>query len=265
MTLILSWNVNGIRAAIRNGLLQVLAEHQPDLVCLQEIKISADDLASVAIQFTDYHLDASHARKAGYSGVALLSRKSSNSKPPLVCTQLDSPASLFSDEGRILIAKFKDFTLYNLYFPSGTSGEERQTLKYEFLELLLAHLAALPVAERSRLVVCGDFNICHQPIDIHHPREAERRRLTGFLPEERAWMDRFVALGFVDSYRHLHPNTAEHYSWWTYRAGARKKNLGWRIDYQFVASALAPRIKRAELLTTTLGSDHCPTLLEIDL
>jgi exodeoxyribonuclease-3 len=238
-------------------------ELAPDVICLQEVKAFEKDVPSLSDDLPDYSVAFSSAEKPGYSGVATFVKKSRGITAETLRTSLSKERDLFAREGRILVTEIESLLLYNLYFPSGTSGDHRQVEKYRFLDLLLAHLTSLPAHDMRRVILCGDFNICHKEIDIHHPKEAEKRKLTGFLPEERAWMDRLVEAGFVDSYRSMHPTTAGEYSWWTYRAGARGKNLGWRIDYQFLAGPLATRINKASLLTTVQGSDHCPTLLSL--
>ena len=262
---ILGWNVNGLRSILTKGFSDIVREIDPDVICLQEVKAFEKDVPNLGSDFPDYSVAFSSAEKPGYSGVATFVKKSRGSAAGTLRTSLSKERDLFAREGRILITEVEGLLLYNLYFPSGTSGEDRQAEKYRFLDVLLAHLLGLPERERKRVLLCGDYNICHKEIDIHHPREAEKRKLTGFLPEERAWMDKLVQAGFVDSYRALHPTTIGEYSWWTYRAGARGKNLGWRIDYQFLAAPLASRITQAELLTSVQGSDHCPTLLTLSV
>ncbi len=266
---ILSWNVNGLRSILAKGFREVIEKRNPDVVCLQEIKITADDLAPIAALLPGYTTFASHAARPGYSGVALLLRDNLAKDVRIsdrLSTKTTSPLEEAAhQEGRVLIAESSQFLLYNIYFPSGTSGETRQDFKYQFLDHLTAHLNELSEAQRSRAVICGDFNICHKPEDIHHPEVATRRQLTGFLPDERAWIDRLVASGFVDSFRAIHPEVRDVYSWWTYRAGARGKNLGWRIDYQFVAKELAPHVEDAQILTDVMGSDHCPTELLLQI
>lgn len=263
---ILSWNVNGLRAILGKNLPEVISSFSPDILCLQEIKLSASDLAPLLPHFPDYLVFASHADRPGYSGVALLvHRRLPWAENLKVRTTLEGTSDSFSKEGRILVAETPYGELYNLYFPSGTSGPERQDFKYQFLHALEAHWAARSTAARASMLVCGDFNICHTRHDIHHPDEATRRQLTGFLPEERAWMDRVMALGFHDSYRITRPDERGVYSWWTYRAGARGKNLGWRIDYQLVGKDHVPYVEAAALHPSIQGSDHCPTSLELTL
>ena len=258
---LLSWNVNGIRSAHRKGLDDVLATVQPDIVCFQELKAQAEDVEAIASlqQFGSWHF--SNAKKRGYSGVAtaIRSRKVAQTTSALGVIG----HRVLDTEGRWLVTNFPEFCLYNLYFPSGTTGDTRQKFKYRFLSLFLKHLASLSKADRARLVICGDFNICHREIDIHHPETATKRQLTGFLPEERAWMDRFVKLGFTDTFRHIHGDEPHRYTWWSFRAGARKKNLGWRIDYIFVSDAMRSCIRDANILEQISGSDHCPVAVEL--
>lgn len=258
---LISWNVNGLRAIWRKGFPDLLAQMEPDILCLQEIKITEEQALEQILPIAGYAHALSPAEKKGYSGVATLVRDSTNPKWHYRANGIAEKR--FDQEGRFAITDHGSFLLYNIYFPSGTTGTERQDFKYEFLETLFEHLNNLPKRDRERLVICGDYNICHRPIDIHHPREAERRELSGFLPDERAWMDRFAKLGFVDTYRHMHGDKAGQYSWWTYRAGARGKNLGWRIDYFFVSKKLVPHLKHATIHADILGSDHCPVSVEL--
>lgn len=258
---LISWNVNGIRAAYNKGLLAYLHAEAPDIVCIQETKAHSDQLSAEQIAPLSGPGYFSSAIKKGYSGVATLTTPASKPRDALTGIGID----IFDTEGRFLITEHDSFTLYNIYFPSGTTGNIRQEFKYTFLEAVYDHLAALPAEKRDRSIVCGDFNICHRPIDIHHPDKAKKLELSGFLPEERAWLDRFVALGFVDTFRHVHGDISDRYSWWTYRAGARQKNLGWRIDYFFVPEAMKNRIQNADIQSSIPGSDHAPLVLELDL
>ena len=260
---LISWNVNGLRSAMNKGLLPWIQTARPDILCLQEIKLSHDRVslnAAFAQHFDESYCECAH--KPGYSGVATLVKSNATSSKQVNCAI--SNLAVFTAEGRVLVTEHKGFLLYNLYFPSGTTGEARQSVKYTFLNHFLAHIDQLSARNRNRLIVCGDFNICHRDIDIHHPREAERRKLSGFLPEERAWMDEFAARGFVDTFRAVHPHQAQSYSWWTYRAGARSKNLGWRIDYFFIAGKLLPKLRDAGIYSTVGGSDHCPIYITLD-
>ena len=259
----LCWNVNGLRSIMQKGFVEVVRSIGPDFICLQEIKIKEPELSLALKGLEDYAMYSSCALKPGYSGVLTLVHKRFDTTPLKVCEgperEKSIVAKLFEEEGRFLLLEFETFSLLNTYIPSGTSGEERQALKMEFLECFSSAIKQAMTAKK--LIVCGDFNICHRPIDIHHPREAEKRRLTGFLPEERAWMDQFCSLGMVDAFRHMHGDKPQQYTWWTYRANARAKNLGWRIDYFFVSSDLCGAVKGAEILESIKGSDHCPITL----
>lgn len=259
---LVSWNVNGLRSAFSKGFTATLQHLAADLVCLQETKVLPEQLAPEQLTPLDYSLTINPATRRGYSGVGIYARGPWSSATAL---RTGLGEKRFDDEGRFLIADHGSFLLYNIYFPSGTSGDERQGFKYEFLDHLLDHLRQLDDATRRRLVICGDFNIAHTAFDIHHPREAERRGLSGFLPEERKWMDTFAELGFVDTFRLIHGNDSRRYSWWTYRANAREKNLGWRIDYIFVGSGLVEHVRNADIHEAILGSDHCPVSVELAL
>lgn len=255
-----SWNVNGYRSILAKGLEEFLSTQAPDIVCLQETKIDTQAFSALP-PLEGYTSYLSSAEKKGYSGVMTIVKNSIKDRIKSHSTTLGNLE--FDREGRFSLTEFEDLTLYNIYFPSGTSGDHRQSFKYEFLDYFLSHLQSLPEKKRKNLIICGDFNICHKEIDIHHPKEATKRQLTGFLPEERAWMDKFTENGFTDCYRHLHGEKPHQYTWWTFRAGARGKNLGWRIDYFFVSNELSKQIKQAEILSEVTGSDHCPIFLEI--
>lgn len=256
---LVSWNVNGIRAAYKKGLADFINSEMPDILCLQETKARPDQLSEAEAAPDGYTASFASAKKAGYSGVATFCRH----KPQPLSVRTAIGIQKYDDEGRFVISDHGAFELYNIYFPSGTSGEARQNFKYGFLDDLYAHLKELPKARRDRIIVCGDYNICHKPVDIHHPRQAEKLGLSGFLPDERAWMDRFAELGFIDSFRQHHGPEVSAYSWWSFRANSRAKNLGWRIDYFFVAEALRSRVLDAAILPNVQGSDHCPVSLTL--
>jgi len=234
-----------------------MARYRPDIACIQEVKVGRRDIDGLDLGVTKYRSHYALAKKPGYSGVATMVRDgvTSSEHKPIGKRKYD-------DEGRFLISKIGKYYLYNIYFPSGSSGEERQEFKMEFLEYFLGYLKKVPKAERDRSIICGDFNICHREIDIHHPKRAAQQELSGFLPEEREWMDEFEALGFTDTYRFSQGPKKGKFSWWSYRAGAREKNLGWRLDYFWVSNSLAKNITRADILFDTPGSDHAPVLLE---
>lgn len=258
---IYSWNVNGLRSVIKKNLFEFLKKEKPDLLCLQETKMVSEQFKELP-EISDYViLESSATHKKGYSGVAILIKKSLEKDFKLEAKEIG--IKHFDQEGRFLILKHKNFKLYNIYFPSGTSGEERQDFKYKFLDGLLKHLNSLN--NKEHLIICGDFNICHKEIDIHHPDIATKKMLTGFLPEERAWMDKFIASGFVDCYRKINGEKKNQYTWWSLRANSRAKNLGWRIDYFFTSKKLSEKVKSAEILQKIPGSDHCPVSIEIKI
>lgn len=251
---LISYNVNGIRSAISKGLLDWLYENQYDIVCLQEIKASADQVNPLLFSELGYEIYWCSAQKKGYSGVAVLSKRK-----PLNCTTgIGVPES--DDEGRVIRLDFEDFSLLNVYVPSGTTGEIRQDFKMNWLAHFRNYVDLL-VKDIPNLIICGDINICHKPIDIHNP--VANKNSSGFLPEEREWVTRFLASGFTDAFRHC-CDEPHKYSWWTYRANARSRNLGWRIDYHFVSNSMSHRIRNADIFPDVIHSDHCPVYLEID-
>lgn len=255
MLRIISYNVNGIRSAISKGFIEWLAAEQPDIVCLQETKAMPEDVPMLELEALGYVHHWHSAEKKGYSGVATFSKK----RPDKVSTGCGIEA--YDREGRILRTDFGDWTLLNCYFPSGTTGDVRQSFKMQFLDDFFAWAGELK-RERPRLIIVGDYNIAHQEIDIHDPKG--NKKSSGFLPEERAWMSKWFESGFIDAFRYANPEKVE-YSWWSFRAGSRGKNKGWRIDYQSVTDNLAPHIVSARQLNEVVHSDHCPVLLEIDL
>lgn len=253
---IITYNVNGIRSAIGKNWLSWLQAADPDVVCLQEIKASPSQLTDLfLIEQMGYEHYWYPAQKKGYSGTAILTRKTPL-KVEYGCGECD-----YDFEGRILRADFEECSVMSTYFPSGSSGNLRQEFKYRFLDDFQLYVDQLKL-EHPKLIVSGDYNICHKPIDIHNPKS--NANSSGFLPQEREWMENFVNSGFIDSFRYF--NSEPHnYTWWSFRAGARKKNLGWRIDYHMVATDLRPALKRSVILCDAVHSDHCPVLLELDL
>lgn len=250
---IFSYNVNGIRAAMSKGLIQWIEETGCDVLCFQELKATIDQFDISAFEKMGYYPTWNSAEKKGYSGVALLSKQ----KPEQIKIGIGNP--LFDSEGRVIRADFKNFTQVSVYVPSGSMGDIRQEFKMAFLEDFYHYIKDL-LKERPNLIISGDFNICHKPIDINHPEK--HNDMSGFLPEERAWVDRFIELGLIDSFREVNPHPNQ-YSWWSYRQNSRAKNLGWRIDYHFVSEPLKSKINDAEILPSVIHSDHCPVMVEI--
>jgi exodeoxyribonuclease III len=251
---IITYNVNGIRAAMNKGLVEWLRVSNPDILCLQEIKATPEQFDTNLFTEMGYHLYWHPAVKKGYSGVAILSKI----EPQHI--EIGCGMQRYDDEGRVLRLDFNGLSVMSVYHPSGSSGDERQAFKMKWLSDFQNYIDVLKTKQPS-LVLSGDYNICHKPIDIHNP--VGNARSSGFLPEEREWMEGFVNSGFVDSFRHFN-SEPNHYSWWSYRAGARSRNLGWRIDYNMVASHLSPRLQRSVIMPDAMHSDHCPVLLELE-
>jgi exodeoxyribonuclease-3 len=252
---IVSYNVNGIRSALSKGLIEWVAINRPDVFCIQETKASADQVDLSAFEQMGYQASWHSAEKKGYSGVCTFYKK----QPDLILCGMG--ISEYDKEGRVLRCDWGDLTLLNCYFPSGTTGDIRQGVKMRFLADFMHFIVELKKV-RKQIVVLGDYNIAHQEIDIHDPKG--NKNSSGFLPEERAWMTQWFASGFIDTFRNLHPEKQE-YSWWSFRAGARSKNKGWRIDYIAVSENLRPSIIYAGHDNNAVHSDHCPVLLELAL
>lgn len=250
---IISYNLNGIRSAINKGLLEWLQEEQPDVFCVQELKAQPDQVDSLSFSALGYHCYLHAAEKKGYSGVGIFSKQ----EPDKVVVGMGHPT--YDSEGRVLRADFGDVTVVCVYVPSGTTGDVRQDFKMQFLGDFLPWLNQLR-QERPNIIVCGDYNICHKPIDINHPER--QKGVSGFLPEEREWLDQLEATGMIDSFR-LFCSEPEQYSWWSMRFGARARNAGWRIDYHWVSEPLRERIQAARILQQVVHSDHCPVVVEI--
>ncbi len=249
-----SWNVNGLRAANRKGFLAWLTAIQPDVLGLQETKCSPDQLDETLRQPPGYETYWASAEKKGYSGVALYARR-----PPR-SVQIGLGIPEFDREGRTIVADYGDFVLLNAYFPNGGRDLSRVPFKMAYCDAFLDYCNSLRAAGRS-VIFCGDVNTAHREIDLARPRQNQKS--TGFLPQERAWIDKVIANGYVDAFRALHPDRTDAYTWWTYITNARARNVGWRIDYFFVSQDLMPRVAAAEIHPGVYGSDHCPVSLSL--
>jgi exodeoxyribonuclease III len=251
---IISYNVNGIRAAISKGFLDWIKQANPDVICLQEIKATEDQIPTEEITAAGYPYQYYFsAQKKGYSGVAILSKVEPNN------VVMGTEITHMDFEGRNLRADFDDISVMSLYLPSGTNLD-RLEHKFKYMRDFQDYVSELKKAIPN-LIICGDYNICHEEIDIHDP--VRNKTVSGFLPEERAWLNNFMKSGFIDSFRHFNKEP-HNYSWWSYRAGARGNNKGWRIDYNLVSENLKDRMSRAVILPEAKHSDHCPILVEID-
>ena len=250
---IISYNVNGIRAALKKGFIDWLKNADPDVICLQEIKAQEDQLDLSVFEDAGYAYNYwFSAQKKGYSGVAILSKTKPNNI--VFGTGIES----MDFEGRNIRADFDGVSVMSLYLPSGTNLA-RLEHKLEYMDLFQNYINTLK-KEIPNLVICGDYNICHEAIDIHDP--VRNKNVSGFLPEERAWMREFLDAGFVDAFREFN-SEPHHYSWWSYRANSRANNKGWRLDYTLVSSPLQEKLKRAVILSEAVHSDHCPVLVEL--
>lgn len=252
MTRIASWNVNGIRAAEKKGLYSWLQERKPDMLCIQETKAQPEQLSSVFHEQDGYRVYFLSAERKGYSGVALYTRQE-----PLSIGNIGIDD--FDREGRVMVAEYPDFILINAYFPNSQPEGARLSYKLEFCEAVHDYCDGL-VSEGKEIVLCGDYNIAHTPIDLANPKSNEKN--PGYLPEEREWMDTFTGAGYIDTFR-LFEKEGGHYTWWSYRFKAREKNVGWRIDYHCISPGLKDRTASAEILSEVYGSDHCPIELSL--
>jgi exodeoxyribonuclease-3 len=254
---IYSWNVNGLRAAHKKGFLEWLYRTNPDIVGLQETKAEETQLPDDVRYPKGYHTYFAHSKgRKGYSGVAIFSR----TKPDLVEYGIGVPK--FDDEGRIVIGHFGDLVLLNVYFPNGGSGPERLAYKLEFYDAFLSFIEKLR-QKGKKVIFCGDVNTAHEAIDLARPKENEKN--TGFLPEERAWIDEVIRAGYVDTFRQLHPRKESAYSYWDMKTAARERNVGWRIDYFFLSNDLLPKLTSAGIDDQVFGSDHCPISITIEI
>ncbi|MFA5060016.1 MAG: exodeoxyribonuclease III [Candidatus Omnitrophota bacterium] len=249
---LLCWNVNGIRAVEKKGFVEWLRKESPDILCIQETKAHPSQLTEGLLRPGPYKTYWSSAEKKGYSGVGIFSKKDADVQEGLGIKKFDC-------EGRVLEADYGDFVLFNIYFPNGGAGNKRVPFKMEFYDAFLK--TALNLQKKGKgIIVCGDVNTAHEEIDLARPKENQKN--TGFLPEERAWVTKFISHGFIDTFRHFEKG-AQHYTWWDYKTGARARNIGWRIDYFFISENLLPKLKNAFILKDVMGSDHCPIGIEI--
>lgn len=254
---IVSYNLNGIRAAIEKGLLNWLQQTNYDVVCLQETKAQPEQLDLTAFEQLGYHTYWHSAEKKGYSGVATLT-KTLPAKVTYGCGIPD-----YDREGRILRLDYENgLSVMNVYLPSGSSGEERQAFKMQMLSDFLPYCLEIK-KQCPNLLIGGDFNICHRPIDIHDP--VGNKKSSGFLPEEREWMDAFFGNGFIDTFRYFNPDAKSRYSWWSFRFNARTKNKGWRIDYWAASAELQAHLKNADIFDQIKHADHCPVFVEVNM
>ncbi len=251
---IISYNVNGIRAAITKGFLDWLQYANPDVICLQEIKANEDQIPVDEITKAGYPYQYYYsAQKKGYSGVAILSKTKPNN------VEYGTQIAHMDFEGRNLRADFDNISVMSLYLPSGTNMD-RLSHKFMYMDDFHEYIEKLKT-QNPNLVICGDYNICHEPIDIHDP--IRNKTVSGFLPEERLWLDNFMKSGFIDTFRHFNKEP-HNYTWWSYRAGARGNNKGWRIDYILATQNMETRLNRAVILPDAVHSDHCPILVEVN-
>jgi len=250
---ILSWNVNGIRAMEKKGFLDWLQKESPDILCVQETKAHPDQLSDNLINPNGYRTFWSSAEKKGYSGTAVFT------KVEPISAKEGLGVKKFDTEGRTLMLDYGDFILFNIYFPNGSRGNIRVPFKLAFYDAFLKKVEGL-VKKGKNIILCGDVNTAHTEIDLEHPKQNEKN--TGFLPEERAWMTKFIDRGYVDTFRFFNKEP-KHYTWWDYKTAARTRDVGWRLDYFFVNKSFMSKVKKASILKSVMGSDHCPVGIEL--
>ncbi|NNE27348.1 MAG: exodeoxyribonuclease III [Saprospiraceae bacterium] len=253
---IISYNVNGIRAAIKKDLVEWLKNEDPDIFCIQETKAQPDQIDPLIFGELGYHAEWHSAEKKGYSGVLTLSKMQPNS------TTVGIGIDKYDSEGRVIRTDFENFSLLNCYFPSGSASEERHAFKMDFVRDFEPHVRKL-LKKQPNLIILGDYNIVRLDIDIHNPSRKDNP--SGFRPEERKWLNDWFENGFEDAFRFVYPDQEDAYSWWSYRAGSRQKNKGWRIDYISVSDPIAAKIKDVKMDRMATHSDHGPVILEIDI
>jgi exodeoxyribonuclease-3 len=250
---ILSWNVNGIRAVYKKGFVDWFRTEKPDIMCLQETKASEEQIPDAIKTVEGYYVYFSSAERKGYSGVALFTKQ----RPKKLTMKFG--IKKFDTEGRAIIAEYEKFLLFNIYFPNGKASKERLRYKMEFYDVFLHHVDRLR-KQGKKLIVCGDMNTAHREVDLARPKE--NSKISGFLPEERAWIDAFISLGFIDTFRVFHRDGG-HYTWWDQKSRARERNVGWRIDYFFISNNLNKSLQSAFIMADVMGSDHCPVGIKI--
>jgi len=250
---IISWNVNGIRAVHKKGFLDWLYKEKPDILCLQETKAQEEQLPFDLKNVQGYYVHFSSAQRKGYSGVAIYTKLKQES------IETGFGIEKFDNEGRIQIVDYKSFILFNIYFPNGKASRERLKYKMDFYDAFLAYADKLKKKDK-KIIICGDVNTAHKEIDLARPKE--NQKISGFLPEERAWIDKFISHGYIDTFRMFNQKPGQ-YTWWDFKSKARERNVGWRIDYFYVSENLKQNVKSSEILSNVMGSDHCPISLEI--
>jgi len=252
---LISWNVNGIRAAYKKGFLDWFSSEKPDILCIQETKAHEEQLPEDLTNVNGYHSYFCSGERKGYSGVAIYSKQ----KP--ISIKKGFGIKRFDNEGRILIAEYPDFTLFNIYYPNGKASKERLQYKMDFYDAFFNYTNKLKKAGK-KIIICGDVNTAHKEIDIARPKE--NSKVSGFLPEERTWIDKFLEAGYVDTFR-MFNSKPDNYTWWDMVTRARERNVGWRIDYFFASDNIKEKIKNAFILSDVMGSDHCPIGIELEI
>jgi exodeoxyribonuclease-3 len=253
---LISWNVNGIRAIAQKNFFEAVDQIAPEILCLQETKAQDEQVAEVLSSLEGYEVFASSAEKKGYSGTAILSRQ----RPVRVLKGIGIPEH--DTEGRVMVLEFESWNLVNVYVPNSGNDLKRLNYRQNWDQAFFSYLKTLE--NHKPVLVCGDFNVAHRDIDLARPK-ANFNKSAGYMQEEIDGMDRYTGGGFTDTFRHAHPEATEAYSWWSYRAGARARNIGWRIDYFLAGHAILPLIREAYILSEVMGSDHCPIGVDLDL